>query len=280
MDEIVYMRRSPPDAPGYNTFAEKLFPNRPPRQKIAGTDLENRHLPIGDQRTSGGGIGLGPLEARPLPARGGDARLPDGAGDAGQRFDVKLLIQRILEKGKIIVKKAYADWSRYQEYKRTFHEAAIELIEIPQRKYSGKNSADIRLVVDAMDISYSKEHLDTFVIASGDSDFSPLVSKLKENDKRVIGCGVDGDQFWRLLLGFAPVALGFAALIGLSNDAPSTSHIPKAANEARLALDFATVSNRVARYSDISLRQMLITQARSAAAASSRLVRRPPDPPC
>jgi uncharacterized protein (TIGR00288 family) len=106
------------------------------------------------------------------------------------RLEIHLILERLLEKGKIIVKKAYADWSRYQEYKRTFHEAAIELIEIPQRKYSGKNSADIRLVVDAMDLSYSKEHLDTFVIASGDSDFSPLVSKLKENGKNVLGIGV------------------------------------------------------------------------------------------
>ncbi|MEK7337866.1 MAG: NYN domain-containing protein, partial [candidate division NC10 bacterium] len=93
-------------------------------------------------------------------------------------------------KGKIMVKRAYADWERYLEYKRPFHEAAIELIDIPQKKYSGKNSADIRLVVDAMDLAHGKEHLDTFVIVSGDSDFSPLVSKLRENDKYVIGMGV------------------------------------------------------------------------------------------
>jgi hypothetical protein len=95
-----------------------------------------------------------------------------------------------VEKGKIMVKRAYADWERYLEYKRPFHEAAIELIDIPQKKYSGKNSADIRLVVDAMDLAHGKEHLDTFVIVSGDSDFSPLVSKLRENDKYVIGMGV------------------------------------------------------------------------------------------
>jgi uncharacterized protein (TIGR00288 family) len=106
------------------------------------------------------------------------------------KFDIGLVLERLLEKGKIIVKKAYADWERYSEYKRPFHEAAIELIDIPQKYYSGKNSADIKMVVDAMDLSYSKEHLDTFVILSGDSDFSPLVSKLKENNKYVIGIGV------------------------------------------------------------------------------------------
>jgi len=106
------------------------------------------------------------------------------------KFDIGLILERLLEKGKIIVKKAYADWERYSDYKRPFHEAAIELIDIPQKFYSGKNSADIKMVVDAMDMSYAKEHLDTFVILSGDSDFSPLVSKLKENNKYVIGIGV------------------------------------------------------------------------------------------
>src|SRR4029077_8258585 len=103
------------------------------------------------------------------------------------KFEITLILERLLEKGKIIVKKAYADWERYSNYKRPFHEAAIEPIDIPQKFYSGKNSADIKMVVDAMDLSYSKEHLDTFVILSGDSDFSPLVSKLKENNKYVIG---------------------------------------------------------------------------------------------
>jgi uncharacterized protein (TIGR00288 family) len=106
------------------------------------------------------------------------------------KFDITLILERLVEKGKIIVKKAYADWERYSDYKRQFHESAIELIDIPQKYYSGKNSADIKMVVDAMDISYAKEHLDTFVLLSGDSDFSPLVSKLKENNKYVIGIGV------------------------------------------------------------------------------------------
>lgn len=107
-----------------------------------------------------------------------------------KKLDINLILARLLEKGKIIVKKAYADWERYNDYKRPLHEAAIELIDIPQKYYSGKNSADIKLVVDAMDLCYSKEHLDTFVILSGDSDFSPLVSKLKENNKVVIGVGI------------------------------------------------------------------------------------------
>jgi uncharacterized protein (TIGR00288 family) len=106
-------------------------------------------------------------------------------------FDIHLVLERLLEKGKIIVKKAYADWERYSDLKRRFHEAGIELINIPQRRISGKNSADIKMVVDAMELSYSKSHLDTFAILSGDSDFSPLVSKLKENNKNVIGVGVD-----------------------------------------------------------------------------------------
>jgi uncharacterized protein (TIGR00288 family) len=109
-----------------------------------------------------------------------------------KKFEITLVLERLLEKGKIIVKKAYCDWERYSEFKRPFHESAIELIDIPQKYYSGKNSADIKMVVDAMDLCYSKEHLDTFVLLSGDSDFSPLVSKLKENNKYVIGVGVKG----------------------------------------------------------------------------------------
>jgi hypothetical protein len=97
-----------------------------------------------------------------------------------KKFDINLILERLLEKGKIIVKRAYCDWERYSEYKRPFHEAAIEMLDIPQKYYSGKNSADIKMVVDAMDLCYAKEHLDTFVLLSGDSDFSPLVSKLKE----------------------------------------------------------------------------------------------------
>jgi uncharacterized protein (TIGR00288 family) len=106
------------------------------------------------------------------------------------RFDIHRVLTRLVEKGKIVVKTAYADWHRYSEFKQQLHEAAIALIEIPKRSLTGKNSADIRLVVDAIDLCYSKNHIDTFVIVSGDSDFSPLVSKLKENGKRVIGVGI------------------------------------------------------------------------------------------
>jgi uncharacterized protein (TIGR00288 family) len=108
------------------------------------------------------------------------------------RFEVQKVLERLVEKGKLIVKKAYADWSRFPSYTAPFHESAIELIEIPKRSQTGKNSADIRLVVDAMDLAWSKLHVDTFVIVSGDSDFSPLVSKLKENGKHVIGLGMKG----------------------------------------------------------------------------------------
>jgi uncharacterized protein (TIGR00288 family) len=107
-----------------------------------------------------------------------------------QQFEVGFVLARLVEKGKIVVKKAYADWTVYKKYKQQLHEAGIELIDIPQRRYSGKNSADIKMVVDAMDLCYSKDHINYFALASGDSDFAPLVSKLKENDKTVIGVGL------------------------------------------------------------------------------------------
>jgi uncharacterized LabA/DUF88 family protein len=106
------------------------------------------------------------------------------------QFDILKVLEKLLLKGNIVVKKAYADWSRYKEFRPPMHEASFELIEIPHVRQSGKNSADIRLVVDALDLCYTKEHVDTFVIISGDSDFSPLVSKLRENNKMVIGLGV------------------------------------------------------------------------------------------
>jgi uncharacterized protein (TIGR00288 family) len=105
-------------------------------------------------------------------------------------FDIRKVLERLLLKGDIVVKKAYCDWDRYRDFKKAMHEAAFELIEIPHRRLSGKNSADIRMVVDALDLCYTKSHVDTFVIISGDSDFSPLVSKLRENNKTVIGVGV------------------------------------------------------------------------------------------
>ncbi|MCR5898092.1 NYN domain-containing protein, partial [Burkholderia sp. HAN2018] len=107
-----------------------------------------------------------------------------------EKFDIKPVLERLLLKGSIVVKKAYCDWDRYKGFKASMHEASFELIEIPHVRQSGKNSADIRLVVDALDLCYTKSHVDTFVIISGDSDFSPLVSKLRENAKKVIGVGV------------------------------------------------------------------------------------------
>jgi len=106
------------------------------------------------------------------------------------KFDIDRVLERLLLKGSIVVKKAYCDWERYKEFKAPMHEASFEMIEIPHLRMSGKNSADIRLVVDALDLCYTKSHVDTFVIISGDSDFSPLVSKLRENNKTVIGVGV------------------------------------------------------------------------------------------
>ena len=106
------------------------------------------------------------------------------------RFEMDRVLKRILERGRIVFKRAYCDWSRFQKFSREFHTYGFEMIDIPRSSVSGKNSADIRMVVDALDLCYSKAHIDTFVLLTGDSDFSPLVSKLKENDKRVMGCGV------------------------------------------------------------------------------------------
>lgn len=113
-----------------------------------------------------------------------------GFQDREQKFEIQPVLARLLEKGNIVVKRAYADWKRFSAYTQSLHEAAIELIEIPVRRMTGKNSADMRLCVDAMDLAYSKPHINTFVIVSGDSDFSPLVSKLRENNKLVIGLGM------------------------------------------------------------------------------------------
>ena len=152
------------------------MPRRPPPQFVEETDIVPSNNPTGESR-----IALF-MDFENIAIGVRDAKY--------KKFEIALLLERLLEKGKIVVKRAYCDWDKFPEYKRELHEAAIELIEIPGRNYSGKNSADIRMAVDAMDMSYSKEHIDLFVIASGDSDFSPLVSKLKENDKNVIGVGV------------------------------------------------------------------------------------------
>ena len=106
------------------------------------------------------------------------------------KFHIDLVLRRLLEKGRIVFKRAYGDWGKYREAVREFHKYGIELVDIPHSKVSGKNSADIHMVVDALDLCYQKAHIDVFALLSGDSDFSPLVAKLKENDKRVIGCGI------------------------------------------------------------------------------------------
>jgi uncharacterized LabA/DUF88 family protein len=154
-----------------------------------------------------------------------------------KKFDINLVLQRLIEKGRIVFKKAYADWTRYSEYKREFHEAAIELVDIPQRGYTGKNSADIRMVVDAMDLVASKGHITTFVICSGDSDFSPLVSKLKENDKAVIGLGVKNSTS-DLLISNCDEFIFYEDLVRETRELPSIENLPKKQHDVfRLMLD-------------------------------------------
>ncbi|MGE5413841.1 MAG: NYN domain-containing protein [Syntrophomonadaceae bacterium] len=154
-----------------------------------------------------------------------------------KKFDIQLVLQRLFEKGRIVFKKAYADWTRYSEYKREFHESAIELIDIPQRNYTAKNSADIRMVVDAMDLVASKGHITTFVICSGDSDFSPLVSKLKENDKSVIGLGVKNSTS-NLLISNCDEFIFYEDLVRETHALPSIENLPKKKQEVfRLVLD-------------------------------------------
>jgi len=139
----------------------------------------------------GGTTMAGPPEIKNMALFCDFENLALGVRDAKYaQFDMQKVLERLLLKGSIIVKKAYCDWERYKAFKASMHEAAFELIEIPHVRQSGKNSADIRLVVDALDLCYTKAHVDTFVILSGDSDFSPLVSKLRENNKVVIGVGV------------------------------------------------------------------------------------------
>ncbi len=123
-----------------------------------------------------------------------------GARDAKfARFEIGLVLDRLVEKGDLVVKRAYADWTHHPAYKRALHEAAVELIDIPESRMTGKNSADIKMVVDALELAFTKTHIDTFALVSGDSDFSPLVSKLRENDKHIIGIGVKNSSS-RLLI--------------------------------------------------------------------------------
>ena len=141
-------------------------------------------------------------------------------------FDIQKILERLLEKGKIVVKRAYSDWEKYPDQKRALHEAAIELIEIPRRYMTGKNSADIRLVVDALDLCYSKEHINIFVIVSGDSDFSPLVSKLKENGKTAIGIGRKKSSS-ELLIGNCDDFIFYEDLFRPIGDPPKIKGLPR-----------------------------------------------------
>jgi uncharacterized protein (TIGR00288 family) len=144
------------------------------------------------------------------------------------KFQIQLVLKRLLEKGRIVFKRAYCDWSRYDDSVREFHSQGVELIDIPQTKMSGKNSADIRMVVDALDLCYSKNHIDVFALLSGDSDFSPLVSKLKENNKRVIGCGVKSSTS-DLLIGNCDEFLYYNDLIRVAKKVQAKGTVKRAA---------------------------------------------------
>jgi len=149
-------------------------------------------------------------------------------------FKIDLVLRRLLEKGRIVYKRAYCDWSTYQSAVREFHGHGVELVEIPQTKASGKNSADIHMVVDALDLCYQKPHIDTFALISGDSDFSPLAAKLKENDRQVIGCGVKSSTS-DLLIGSSDEFIYYDDLIRVAEKAdkpkrsPSSKSTPAAA---------------------------------------------------
>jgi uncharacterized protein (TIGR00288 family) len=143
------------------------------------------------------------------------------------KFQIQLILKRLLEKGRIVYKRAYCDWSHYEDSVREFHSQGVELIDIPQSKMSGKNSADIRMVVDALDLCYSKQHIDVFALISGDSDFSPLVSKLKENNKRVIGCGVKSSTS-DLLIGNCDEFIYYNDLIRVATKAQTKAQPKKA----------------------------------------------------
>jgi uncharacterized protein (TIGR00288 family) len=155
-----------------------------------------------------------------------------GVRDANyEKFDIEKVLERLLLKGSIVVKKAYCDWERYKAFKAPMHEASFELIEIPHVRQSGKNSADIRMVVDALDLCYTKSHVDTFVIISGDSDFSPLVSKLRENNKAVIGVGVRNSTS-DLLIANCDEFIYYDDLVRQKRKAPAKKRATKAAAAA------------------------------------------------
>ena len=146
-------------------------------------------------------------------------------------FKIDLVLRRLLEKGRIVYKRAYCDWGKYRNAVREFHSQGVELVDIPQSKASGKNSADIRMVVDALDLCYQKPHIDTFALLSGDSDFSPLAAKLKENEKRVIGCGVKSSTS-DLLIGSCDEFLYYDDLVRTADKVRPARTTKAAANAA------------------------------------------------
>ncbi len=172
-----------------------------------------------------------------------------GARDSKWRhLDIDLILKRLLEKGRIVYKRAYCDWSHYRSDVRDFHGQGIELIDIPRSKMSGKNSADIRMVVDALDLCYSKDHIEIFALLTGDSDFSPLVSKLKENHKRVIGCGVKNSTS-NLLMGSCDEFLYYDDLAKAA-DVKAGKRAEKQAGKAKPARKKAAKTKAAARTSD------------------------------
>jgi uncharacterized protein (TIGR00288 family) len=152
------------------------------------------------------------------------------------KFQIQLILKRLLEKGRIVFKRAYCDWSNYQEAMREFHAQGVEMIDVPQTRMSGKNSADIRMVVDALDLCHSKNHIDTFALLSGDSDFSPLVAKLKENDKRVIGCGVKASTS-DLLIANCDEFIYYDDLIRTAKKKPAARQTGEAKDKKREAVE-------------------------------------------
>ena len=152
------------------------------------------------------------------------------------KFQIQLVLKRLLEKGRIVYKRAYCDWRNYEDAVREFHAQGVELIDIPQSKMSGKNSADIRMVVDALDLCYSKQHIDTFALLSGDSDFSPLVAKLKENNRRVIGCGVKSSTS-DLLIANCDEFLYYDDLVRTAKKTPKTPKKEKTEDKKQEAVE-------------------------------------------
>jgi uncharacterized protein (TIGR00288 family) len=172
------------------------------------------------------------------------------------RFEIGEVLERLLVKGNIVVKKAYCDWDRYKGFKADMHEASFELIEIPHIRQSGKNSADIRMVVDALDLCYTKSHVDTFVIISGDSDFSPLVSKLRENNKLVIGVGVKNSTS-DLLIANCDEFIYYDDLIRIANQRKPAKKSP--ANERKDSGERAAQKSRQKARAEKGFEQVLET---------------------